>query len=707
MKQAWPKVRFGAAYYHEYQPYDRLQVDIELMLKAGFTTVRVGESTWSTWEPSDSRFETKWMQRILDALQDAGIEAILGTPTYAIPPWLARKHPEVMGVRPGGHQIPYGGRQDVDLTHPAYLFHAERVIRTVVSTFADHPAVIGYQLDNETGIELLDNDGVFDSFVEWLRRRYRNVEELNEAWGLTYWSHRLSTWSDLWRPAGNTAPSYDLEWRRFQSEQVTKFIEWQASIVREYARPDQFVTHCLVGGHGRPAADRRSIARLLDVPADNLYYAMQDSLQLPDPPTSGGHGPDWIGAGGVWRLMELADIARSSAHGPFLVTETNAGAIGAAHENYPAYDGQWRMAAYALIARGAVGVGYWHWHTLHQGFEQYWGGVLGHDLQPGRAYGELAQIGAELGRHGAVLAAAQPDADVAVLYSQDSRYAFAMQPPLAAAAGSRRADPHSYERIFDASYRWFFDAGAQIEVVYPGDDLSRFRVVVVPAFYAASDEMLQQLCAYTEAGGHLFVTFRSGYATELVRSRPERAPGPLRPAVGASYQEFSNLVQPLRVTSGDAGLAIPAHARATAWVDGLLLEGAQTLVAYDHPHFGRFPAVTTNVYGSGRVTYVGTLPNPVLGEALARWVLNQAGLSSWISTLPKSIRVCTARTATGGSLYYVFNWSAEKVKTALPIAARDLYGGQEISSASQVALGPWDVRVLATNVVYPDSMVRR
>ena len=59
---------FGAAYYPEYQPYERLDEDIRLMREASVTCVRVGESTWGTWEPRDGHFEFDWMLRALDAL---------------------------------------------------------------------------------------------------------------------------------------------------------------------------------------------------------------------------------------------------------------------------------------------------------------------------------------------------------------------------------------------------------------------------------------------------------------------------------------------------------------------------------------------------------------------------------------------------------------------------------------------------------------
>src|SRR5256884_135877 len=159
-------VLYGVAYCPEYMPYDRLDQDIELMRKAGITVVRVGESTWSSWEPREGDFQFAWMQRVLDRLQRAGIKAILGTPTYSIPTWLYKQHPEIVvthnGVAPPlsdpySPSYPpaltpgfYGPRQNYDFLNPYFRQAAEGVIRQIISHFKDHPAVIGYQIDNET-----------------------------------------------------------------------------------------------------------------------------------------------------------------------------------------------------------------------------------------------------------------------------------------------------------------------------------------------------------------------------------------------------------------------------------------------------------------------------------------------------------------------------------------------------------------------------
>ncbi len=85
---------FGAAYYSEYLPYDRVEKDMEMMEKAGMNTIRIAESTWSTIEPKDGIFDFTHLDKMLEAAARHHISVIVGTPTYAIPVWLAKKYPE-------------------------------------------------------------------------------------------------------------------------------------------------------------------------------------------------------------------------------------------------------------------------------------------------------------------------------------------------------------------------------------------------------------------------------------------------------------------------------------------------------------------------------------------------------------------------------------------------------------------------------------
>lgn len=702
------RVLFGAAYYHEYQPHERteerLKADLDLMADARFTVIRVGESVWSTWEPENGRFDLDWLRPVLDGAHERGISVILGTPTYAVPPWLTRQYPEIAGERRTGERIGWGARQEVDFTHPAFRFHAERVIRKIVARYAGHPAVIGFQVDNEPGLELLHNHGVFQRFVDDLRRKYGDVETLNREWGLVYWSHRLATWADLWTPDGNAQPQYDVAWREFQARQVTEFIGWQADIVREYARPEQFVTTCI--SYTRPAVEDDELTDRLDIASGNPYYDMQDGLLLPDP-TPEEHEQRWKTTG-VWALHQTADWMYSSRQEPFLVTETNAGPIGFPWDNRPAYDGQWRQAAWALVARGARMIEYWHWHTLHFGAETYWGGILPHTGRPGRVYAELARLGAEFETAGPLVAGLDPDADITMVYSMPSKWLMQKYPPLATPDGE--PDPAAYHRIFDPFYRGAFDAGRQVRIVHarqlhdprgrrpgagPEEAARRHPVLVVPALYVVDDTTLDWLAAYAQAGGHLVLGPRTGYADHEARARREPAPGRLTEAAGVGYDEFGNLrgEVPVRAVA-DGPLRLPEDATATRWVEGLTVTDADVLAEYRHPHFGRWPAVTTRRHGAGRVTCVGTVPGRGLARALAAWLV-PSGVSGW-RNLPPTVTAATGTSPDGHRVHVIHNWSWEPARLMTPGDLSDVLDGSRTAAGTALELGAWDVRVFVT-----------
>jgi len=700
-------VLFGAAYYHEYQPSPRLDTDLDLMAEAGFSVIRVGESVWTTWEPEEGRFDLDWLEPVLDGAHRRGIGVVLGTPTYAAPPWLARRYPEIAGEPSTGQPMPWGGRQEIDYTHPAFKFYAERVIRKIVSRYAGHPAVIGFQVDNEPGMMLFHNHGVFQRFVDELRHTYGTVDTLNEAWGLVYWSHKLSTWADLWTPDGNYQPQYDLVWRKFQAKLTTEFIAWQANIVREYARDDQFVTTCIA--YERPTVDDANLTAALDVTAGNPYYAMQDALAVPSTKVI---QQGWT-TSGAWSLFLSADRMYASKQAPFLITETNAGAIGGSSTNFPAFEGQWRQAAWAFVARGAEMIEYWHWHTNHFGTETYWIGILPHDQQPGRVYAELSHLGAEFRKAGSRVVGLRPDAQIGLLYSARSKWGLAFQAAFpqqgrdTAVWSPQDMDRRSYHRIFDAFYRGAFDARVPVRLIHdvqiigsdgvrllePATVAEELPVLVAAGLLVADDDVLAWLLDYAAAGGHLVIGPRTAYGDEEGRARLEVKPALLAEGGGVRYQEFSNLGEPVSVVAETDAIILSEEAAATDWIDGLISDGAKVIVGYDHhPHFGRFPTVVSNEHGQGRITTVGTVPNPALAADLVRWLA--PGQDRTWDALPVSVTVHSATNAAGERIHVVHNWSWTPAELNLPREMTDILAAAD-APAKDLELGPWDVRVLA------------
>jgi beta-galactosidase len=682
------QILFGAAFYEEYRVAGTLERDLDLMVEAAFTVIRVGESVWSTWEPGPGQFDLEWLQPVLDGAHARGIRVILGTPTYAVPPWLRTLHPEIAAESATGRRVPWGTRQEIDYANGAFRFYAERVIRAVVGRYAAHPAVIGFQVDNEPGAFVLHNRDVFDGFLRHLRATYGTIENLNREWGLTYWSHRLTDWSELWAPDGNHSPQYQIEWRRYQALVVNEFIAWQAEIVREYSNAEQFVTTCI--SYERPAVHDAQLVRALDVTAGNPYYKMQEALRIGvEVPR-----PDIWWTSGVWGLYEQADRMFSSAQAPFLVTETNAQSIGQSHwQNHTPYPGQIALAALAFVSRGARMIEYWQWQTLHSGIETYWGGVLPHNGQPGRIYREIAELGRRIQALGPALEGYRPDADVTLLYSTDTKRSFEFYPPLATDDGG--PDPQAYLRIFDAFYRGAFEAGLQSRIVHveqftfedPVAFAREHPVLVVPTLYIASDAELDALVAYANAGGHLVVGIRTGYGDQLARARTETAPARIGGPAGIRYDEYSTLDAPAAVRSEVFDLT--DKAAGTGWADGLELDGADVLASYASGIYRDRPAATSRAVGAGRISYVGTLPNRELVTAILSWAVPAPLATGWAREATVTL---ASGTVPAGRAWFVSNWSPDAASVTPPADLLD--GGVVVAGGIPLVLDPWTVKVL-------------
>ena len=540
------------------RPDARLVKDVAMMKAAGLNVVRMGESTWSLWEPEDGHFEYAWMDHIVDAMGKAGIKVILGTPTYSVPAWMAHQHPEILADRItggnfGGPTQPaqYGMRQNMDTDSPAYRFYAERLIRHIVAHYKDNPTVIGWQLDNETASYEAANRDVFIGFQHYLEKKFVTPEALSKAWFLNYWGENLHTWEDLPTRNGAQSTGYKLEWSRWSQMRVTDFLHWQAELVRECAGAGQFITTDY-GGMMKRDVNEEAIAESLDVVADNIYHGSQDHYD------------------GAAQSIQ-GDFSRSLKHANFLVTETNAQSTDwTSAYQYPPYDGQLREDVYTHLSNGANMVEYWHWASIAANQETYWKGVLSHDLEPNRAYAEVSRTAHELEKIGPHLVGLKIHNDVAILWSRDSANAISFMPFTSSGGqwsfGGPTAD---YASLVQQIHRSLYDLNVGTDFVFPETkDFSAYKLLIVPALYIADDALLQRISDYVKNGGHVVMTFKSGFANENSAVRWVRAPGPLREAAGFSYQEFSNLEHPLAL-KGD-----PFHVGDDQeWKPGELLGG--------------------------------------------------------------------------------------------------------------------------------------
>ena len=636
MENIADKLLYGAAYYPEYMPVERMEEDMRLLRDAGFNLIRVAESTWSTWEPREGEFDLSLLRRTLETAGRYGLRVIVGTPTYAIPPWLARKYPDIMSETHTG-PLRYGCRQSFDLTHPAYRRHCEIIIRKVCEAAAQYDCVIGYQLDNETKPYDTCSARAQALFKKYLRRKFRTVDRLNREFGFAYWSNALGSWDDLPDVRGTINASYGAEYQAFQRSLVTDFLLWQRSLVEEYLHPGQFITHNFdYQWRGwsfgpQPDVDQDAAGQAVTVAGCDIYH-----------PGGGKLTGAEIAFGGA--------VARGIKKQNYLVLETQAqGNFG-----YLPYPGQLKLQALSHVACGAQGVEYWHWHSIHNALESYWKGVLSHDLQPNDTYRECADIGRTLARLSPKLLGMRKENRVAVMISTRSQAALEWFPTCQ--AGFRP------DKTYADYVRWLCDSLYRLNVEYDilwdsQTDFSGYSLLILPTLYAAPEKLLRAVGKFVREGGNVIATFRTGFANEHLKIYSDAQPHLLTRVFGLTYDRFT--------VPEDAALAsdyvpLPEGAHATDWMELVTPVTARPLVTLRHPAWDGTPAVTLNRYGRGKAVYLSACFGPEALDALLRRLLPELNIRLPGIEYPLVLR--RAVSPTGATLVFFLNYSPRSVK---------------------------------------------
>ena len=682
------KLYFGAAYYSEYLPYDRVEKDMEMMEKAGMNVIRIAESTWSTLEPQEGVYDFTHIDRMLDAAACHHISVIVGTPTYAVPTWLVKKYPDILAITQNGRER-YGHRQNMDITNPDYLSHAERVIRVLMEHVKDVPHVIGYQLDNETKSYGTAGPRVQAMFVDYLKENFPDINDFNHEFGLDYWSNRVNDWDDFPDVRGTINQSLAAEFCKFQRSLVTKFLSWQADIVREYKRDDQFITQNFdfdwtthsIGYQSQ--VDQYDASRCMTVAGADIYHPSNEEL---------------TGA----EITVCGNISRSLKKDNYLILETEAQGL----TPWLPYPGQLRLQAYSHIANGSNSVMYWHWHSIHNAIESYWKGVLSHDFSENETYREAVVIGNEWNKIGFHLKNLKKENKIAIMLDNASLTGFTQFP-------LEKAGANGYNTVM----RWFSDALYRLNIEYDmissrEQDFSGYECLIVPALYSAPESLLLALDSYVRNGGHLITTFRSGFSDEYLKIYPDMQPHILHECLGLHYDQFTHPhhVDIVPVQS-DVMAAAQEHfshpddsafsltSSACEWMELITCDTAVPVLKYSHPAYERYAAAAKNQYGNGSTLYFGTMfENDELLESVLLSFLHETGFSGGdLSSDAPHYPLIVKRgiNDSGKELCYYLNYSKDPVS----VTHHGKNGVELISEAAivcgdKIDLGGWGVAVV-------------
>ena len=658
---------FGVDYYPEQWPEERWPEDARLMVEAGINVVRLAEFAWSFLEPQPDCFDFHWLDRAIEILYGQGIQVILGTPTASAPPWVMAMLPDAYKVNEQGHRLTYGNRCEFCPTHAGYRERARRITLAMAKHYADHPAVLGWQIDNELNGRCYCST-CQTGFQDWLRHRYHTLEELNMAWGTAFWSHVYSEWSQVPVPVetgGVPNPGLALDFRRFMSDTFVSFQQEQVDILRSVC-PKHFITHNFMS-FGFDQINYYDLAKPLDfVTWDNYPRTGWNPASEVD--------PAYIALG--------HDTTRSFKGKPFWVMEEQSGSGGWRTVGVNPRPGEMRLWTFQAIAHGADAILYFRWRTARFGTEQFWHGVLYHHGQPGRRYDELKTIGEELKRAGTQILGAENRNQVAIIHSYDTRWAFQIQP---------NHNDFNYSNLFINYYRALHTRNIGVDILPPDADLSRYRLVIAPALYILLDETAEKLRDFVRNGGMLITTARSGVKDEANAIVNQFLPGRLAEVCGVEVDEYD-------VQNGDVTIPVDVTfpncdsqtVQARLWFDVLRTTTAQPIATYQSGYFSGTPAITLNRFGEGQAVYVATLGDDTLHDTVMDWALKVLDLHPALPA-PSGVEV-TTRWQGNQKLVFLLNHTGLSQEVPIAQPHLELLSGTTVNGV--LKMPPYGVSIL-------------
>jgi beta-galactosidase len=656
----------GFAFGGDYNPeqWDRAvwDEDVTLMRDAGVNLVTVGVFAWSSLEPEPGRFTFEWLDETMDLLHANGISADLATPTAAPPAWLAYQHPETLPAGDDGHVSGFGNRLHYDPTSSVYRQHAAGITRALAERYSRHPALAMWHVSNEYG-PIAYTASSAGAFRDWLRRRYGDLDTLNDAWYTRFWSQRYTSWDQVGPPEiprSWTNPARRLDFTRFSSDALLECFIAERDILRAYRDDIPILTNFM---RFYQRADYWRWAPEEDAVALDIY---------PDPGQPDSH----VGAALNFDLM------RSLRGEPWLLMEQAASAVSQWTVNNVKLPGRMRLGSYQAIAHGADSVLFFQWRASRGGHERFHSAMLPHSGTDARTWKEVAALGNELPRIAAVAGSGQR-AQIALFFDWDAWWG------LTESHGLPR-DDFDYPGLVTEHYRPLHQAHHAVDLVGAASDLSPYRLVVIPNAYLVSDRFTRALEEFVTGGGTVVCSFFSGVVDQNNQVRQPAYPGHFRALIGAYIDEYwpARPGEEFRVAFADGG-----SCAASWWQESIHPEAARVTAAFADGELAGRPAILVNELGAGRVVYIGTrldergLTSALLGAAAA------AGVSPVLGDAPAFVEATRRADASAEYLFLLNHSGTESAVLAVPPGGTDLITGA--SAAGSLTLAPLAVAVLA------------
>ncbi|MBO4358887.1 MAG: beta-galactosidase, partial [Erysipelotrichaceae bacterium] len=508
-----------------------------------------------------------------------GLKIMMCVPGATVPSWLYHKHPEIMNEDERGYRQPFGARRGHCYGNDIYLEKVYALARKMAEHYKDEEAIVAWQVENEVGHEGSDMcwcDSCRRKFIEYLKGKYKDIDELNRRWGTSFWTQTYYSFDDIPLPRPSFVaqnPSLRLEWERFRSKVAEDFIAGMVKRVKEFDKVHP-VTHDFCGGTINKHYDPFAVSKSLDFVSYNNY-------------------PVWGGQPAPMSDSDLAfsiDFARGFRREKIWVTESIMGAQGHNDIGYAPRPGEAKKWALDSLKHGVETVIFFRYRGFTKGAEQFCFGIVDPDNEKRRRYYETQSFFKEASK----IDVEYPKADACMVFDYDSRSSMTIQ---------RQSDTFSYQKECEKLYGQLFKRSMNCDVIDSGADFSGYKLVILPYMIVMSDGFKERLKKYVEEGGKVVMTPRTAWKdldNNLVFGK--RLPVDLTDVTGSMIEEHESLLTGQSSPCDFEGHEGTGH----VFAEMLKKTTAKTLVDWVDNPFGDYAAATVNDYGKGRCYYLGS-----------------------------------------------------------------------------------------------------
>ncbi len=637
----------GVDYYPEQWDPALMEADLDAIREMGGNTIRIAEFSWHLMEPEEGHYDFSFFDHVIAMAREKGLRVILGTPTAAIPAWLANRHPDILSRFENGQPRAFGGRHVYCCNSPRLYEYSEKIIRAMAGHYKDEPQIAAWQIDNEIGHE--DSDLCWcprcrEAFRRFLRDKFGgDVHRLNETYGTAFWSQEYNDFDEIPLPAPTITthnPALRLDWERFRSKSLCDFLDFQARLIREID-PQAVIIHDFPGGGLDKHVDYSQAAKCLDTAAYNNY------------PVWGGQKEPLPPHETAFALDHIRGLKRKN----FWITEAIMGAQGHDVTGYLPRPGQAKLWSWQGMAHGCESLLYFRYRGAAKGAEQFCYGILDADNRRGRKFREVQSFFREVPQYAQALEA-PIHSDVAIVYDYDSLASFRIQ------RQSLLLDcPGEMKKLYKA----FYDRNISVDVIPAEADLTGYQIVLLPQLTVMKPEFQAKAERFVREGGTLVLTYRTGVKDpDNNLFFGEVLPVGYAGLAGVTVAETESLQEQNAFPVVGEGAFAGADGYGGVFRDMLEVRDAEVLYRYGDSFYREFAAATRKRQGPGAVYYLGCSLDEGTISRLAETILAERGIEAIPS--PEGVEIVT-RGGAGQKIRMLMNhnaFEAEALGITLP-----------------------------------------